>query len=158
MVRGNSAWAAHWRSAHFDCSRDYLRLERLLAIPSIVLATCILGFAFYAVDRPGAPLWTQYALAGLTVIQGVLAAVLAYLRPSAMAEHYRSAAVNFASVSRRWGEIELRLMLQERPSSDELADILRSSDQAAREALPVTRRVLKSRGEAPPYASFGHWT
>ena len=56
--------ALHWRDAHFDCARLYQRLDNLLGIPAVVLATTILGFAFYAVDRPSAPVWAQYALAG----------------------------------------------------------------------------------------------
>ena len=151
LVSENKARAAHWRSAHYDCARWYQVLEYSLGIPSVVLATVILGFAFYAVDRPSAPLWTQYTLAGLAVLQGIVAAVQSYVRPGALAERYRISATNFGSMQRKWHGVEQKLALDVKPTTEELNAIHVEVDQAVREALPVAGHIFRRVGRDPSY-------
>ena len=149
IIREHRGLAAHWRSAHYASSRWYQFLDYSLGIPSTVLATSILGFAFYAVDRPNTPLWTQYLLAALTVLQGILSAVQMYVRPGPLAESYKNSATNFGSTQRMWLALEEKCLLGKIPTLDELDGVLVASNQATREARPVPTRILKKFGLRP---------
>jgi hypothetical protein len=141
--------ALHWRDAHFDCARLYQRLDNLLGIPAVVLATTILGFAFYAVDRPSAPVWAQYALAGLAIAQAIIAAIQAYVRPGAKAEAYRTSAANFASVYRRWESLMVAAKSDVAVSIEQVRDIQDLADRVARDAPEVPQRIFIQHGLPP---------
>lgn len=145
LVREHKERAAHWRTAHYASCRFYQCIDNWLGIPSVILATVILGFAFYAVDRPNAPLWTQFTLASLTVVHGILTALQMYIRPGALYELYRNSAINFGSTQRKWMALEKRILQDSELSGSEFDsefnEVLLASDRATREARPVPKRI-----------------
>jgi hypothetical protein len=143
------AKARHWRFSHYDASRWYTLIDSLLGVPSVALATVILGFAFYAVDRPNAPLWAQYALALLAVLQAVMATLQLYVRPGALAESHRVSAIGFGTVGRRWASVENRLRNGQAVPQEELDDIFTLSDRVARESRPIPRHITARVGARP---------
>lgn len=150
QLRQYSELALHWRNAHYDSFRQYQCLDLWLGLPSTILATVVLGFAFYAVDRPNAPIWTQYTLAILAVAQGVLNAVQMYIRPNTLAEGFRKSAADFGTIYRRWSALEQKALIGKTVSHREIEDIYALSNQVAREARPVPGRIIRKCGIPNP--------
>lgn len=138
--------AMHWRDAHYAAARRYTLIDRCLGVPTAVLSAFVLSFAFWSVDRASAPLWTQYVLAILAALQGVLYTTQLYLHPSANAESHRRSGAQFGSIQRVWSALEDKLLLHGTVTQEDLDRAYLVGDQAARESLEVPNAVLRQYG------------
>jgi hypothetical protein len=135
--------AKSWQSGHSNASVLFQRIEWLLGIPSVFLGAIILGFAFYAVERTNTPLWTQYSLAGLSVVQGILISVQAYLRPAAMAEQHRATAARYAGIAHAYEKLSLELASGRDIPIEQFEKVMSEANDAAKEARLLPRYIVR---------------
>ena len=135
--------AKHWRSAHYEASMIYQRIEWVLGIPSVFLGAVILGFAFYSVERQDIPIWTQYTLAGLSILQGIIISIQAYLRPAALSEQHRATATRYSSIVHAYEKLCLELSCTKDVSIEQIEKIMSHSNDVAREAHPLPWGIAK---------------
>jgi hypothetical protein len=135
--------AKHWRSGHYRASALFQIIEWGLGIPSVFIGTIILGFAFYSVERLTTPLWTQYTLAGLSVVQGILISVQAYLRPAALSEQHRTSAARYAAIIHAYEKIALEISVGRDFSLEEIERIIEESNNIAKESRPLPGYIMR---------------
>lgn len=138
--------ARHWRFCHYDSARYYKKIDSLLGLPSVILSTIILGFAFFSVGR-NVSLCSQILLASLTVIQGILLTVQLYLKPSFLSESHRNSAEKLGTLGRKWASAETKLKIDEKAISIEIIDeLMQSQDAITRESEPIPKWIIKKYG------------
>ena len=136
--------SAHWRKAHFECSRHYQRCEFIIGIFSVVLSVVILGFAFYGVDRPDAPRWIQYVLAILVILLGAINAVQLYLRPAALTDIHRDIAASFGQMHRKWEVLEITYAKEPNlVTLEKIQEMMEIGDEIARKSRSIPYHIFK---------------
>lgn len=141
--------ARHWRFCHYEAATYYQKFDTWLGLPTVILATIILGFAFYAVDRSDTALWTQITLASLTVIQGVFLVVQLYLKPNTKAESHRHSAVNLGILGRKWAALQARVENGDDFNPALIEETMSVQDNISRESHPVPSAIIKKNGHRP---------
>lgn len=134
-----------WKSRHFDTARYFRRLDNCIGLPSIILATTILGFAFYAVGRNDTPMWAQIALASLSVAQGILVSIQLCLKPAYLCENHKNTAHELGKLQRKWALLNLRVQSGDEVSVNEIEALMALQDDIGKFAEPFPARIIRKK-------------
>lgn len=134
-----------WKSRHFDTARYFRRIDNCIGLPSIILATTILGFAFYAVGRNDTPMWAQIALASLSVGQGILVSIQLYLKPAYLCENHKNTAHELGKLQRKWELLNLRVQSGDDVSVNEIEALMAIQDDIGKFAEPFPASIIRKK-------------
>lgn len=143
LIQEQSNKAVFWKSCHFDTSRYFRKIDNLIGLPSVILATAILGFAFYSVGRENTPLWAQLLLATFSVLQGILVSIQLYLKPAFLAENHKNTANELGKLQRKWELLQVRAVSGDNISLGEIEELMRIQDDIGEAAEPFPQSIIK---------------
>jgi len=127
--------------AHYESARRYWRINKRIGIPTVVLATIIIGLAFSTVGRV-MPLWVQMSIGFLSVAQAVLAALHTWLRYSEIADKHRLAGARYAAVRRKIEQVRV-IDSEAMDQATAITEIRNELDALGREAPSIPPKIWK---------------